>query len=690
MARTRFASLLLPFFGSALLLGCPEESIDPLEGGGGQGGAGTGGMGTGGMGAAGGGGSAPTDKWPLLGCDPLVPEKCGYPFPSNVYTVADPASETGRRVSFEPDFFTPSKQGYTPLTNPWAKSDGFSPGSAILAYLPGAVDTGLPGVDQIEETILASSPTVLLDMATGELVPHWTEVDHSTPNADQRAILIHPAVPLKDGARYAVAIRGIEDSDGTVIAPSPAFAALRDGGTFDHTSIEARRGLYQEIFTALDAAGVAKADLQLAWDFTTASRENNTGWLLHMRDEAFELVGEDGPAYTISNVQTDFDPSIAFKIEGTMEVPLYLDQAGPGATLQFGADGMPEPNATMQTYEVEWELLIPQSALTTPAKIVQYGHGLLGSRTQIESGHFRTFMNTYNYALFSVNLVGLAEDDEGWIAARIAAGQTDELAKMMDRLHQGFLNNLMGMRLMITGMDQDPTYGAYLDGSQRYYWGISQGGIMGGVLMSVSTDVERGVLEVMGQPYNTLLNRSVDFEPFFQVMGVSFPDGRDQQIFLGLTQMLWDRVEPNGYTKYAVTDKLPGSPDDRRILMRVALGDHQVTTFGGHVMARAMNAKHVTTGLRDVWGLEAVTGPVNEPGATYFEYDFGLPPEPLCNVPMSLCSDPHGELRKLDEARAQVNEFFVNGGASNTCPGGVCTHPELSGCTGMEDPNLCD
>lgn len=689
MVRTRFAWFAPALFGSALLLGCPEEELDPLTGGGGQGGTGAAGAG-GATGTGGQGGAAPTDKWPLLGCDPLVPEKCGYPFPSNVYTVADATSPTGRRVSLQSDFFTPSMMGYTPASNPWSRSDGFSPGSAILAFLPGAVGTGLPGVDQIEETILTSSPTVLLDMTTGQLVPHWTEIDHATANLDQRAILIHPAVPLEDGARYAVAIRGVEDGAGSVLPPSAAFAALRDGGTFDHPSIEARRPLYQEIFTALDAAGVAKDDLQLAWDFTTASRENNTAWLLHMRDEAFELVGEDGPAYTIDSVQTDFDPNIAFKIEGTMEVPLYLDQPNPGATLQLGADGMPEPNASTPTYEVEWELLIPQSALTTPAKILQYGHGLLGSRTQIESGHFRTFINTYNYAIFSVNLVGLAEDDEGWIAARIASGQTDELSKMMDRLHQGFLNNLMGMRLMATGMDQDPTYGAYLDGSQRYYWGISQGGIMGGVLMSVSTDVERGVLEVMGQPYNTLLNRSVDFAPFFQVLNLSFPDGRDQQIFLGLTQMLWDRVEPNGYTKYTTANKLPGSPDDRRVLLRVALGDHQVTTFGGHVMARAMGAKHVTTGLRDIWGLEAVTGPVDEPGATYFEYDFGLPPEPLCNVPMSLCDDPHGELRKLDEARAQVNEFFTTGVATNTCVGGVCAHPELSGCTGMEDPNLCD
>ncbi len=674
----------------ALLLAsgaCKDEEISPL-GGGGAGGQGTGGATTQATGTGGGG---PTDKWPNLACDPLVPERCGFPFPSNVYTVPDAATPTGRRISLLPDFFPPSEDGYKPASNPWNQADGFSPGSALLAYLPGAVDTGLVKADQVEDTLLSSSRTVLVDMTNNELVPHWAEVDHSTAELDQRAILIHPAVPLVDGTRYAVAIQGIETADGTVIAPSPAFAALRDGSASSDPSVEARRGLYGEIFASLGAAGVPQAGLQLAWDFTTASKENNTGWLLHMREEA----GLDDPtspvAYTITNVVTDLDPNIAFAVHGTMTVPLYLDQPGPGGRLIFGSDGMPEPNATTPTYEVEWELLIPQSALTTPAKLLQYGHGLLGSYTQIERDHFYTLANNFGYAVFSVNMDGMAEDDEPWIVAQIVDGKTDELAGMTDRLHQGHLNALMAMRAMAVGMDQDPTYGAYIDGGQRFYWGISQGGIMGGVTMAVSTDITSGILEVMGQPYNTLLNRSVDFDPFFGVLNAAFPDARDQQIFLALVQMLWDRVEPNGYTKYAVgPDKLPGSPEDRRILMRVALGDHQVTTYGGQVMARAMNAKHFTTGLRDVWGLEPVNTPVDEPGATYFEIDFGLPPEPLCNVPMTSCEDPHGKLRSLDEARAQAHAFFTTGVASITCPAGVCSFPALSGCTGTEDTDLCD
>ena len=71
--------------------------------------------------------------------------------------------------------------------------------------------------------------------------------------------------------------------------------------------------------------------------------------------------------------------------------------------------------------------------------------------------------------------------------------------------------------------------------------------------------------------------------------------------------MLWDRVEPSGYTKYLRQDMLPGTPA-HEVLMRAAVGDHQVTTLGAHIMARAVGAKHVDSGVRDVPGLEKVPG----------------------------------------------------------------------------------
>ena len=71
-----------------------------------------------------------------------------------------------------------------------------------------------------------------------------------------------------------------------------------------------------------------------------------------------------------------------------------------------------------------------------------------------------------------------------------------------DRLHQGMLNALLLMRALKTSMSNAPFFmfknTNVLDASQRYYYGNSLGGIMGTVYMSLSQDVERGVLGVAG------------------------------------------------------------------------------------------------------------------------------------------------------------------------------------------------
>jgi hypothetical protein len=255
------------------------------------------------------------------------------------------------------------KSGHVQDPTPWSSADGFSASSAMLAHFPGAVGDGLPGVRDLAASLDDASPTVLLDVETGERLAHWSEIDLSAlavpgqplaaPPPEQRSLLIHPAARFETAPATWSRSAAWWTKRATPIEPSPAFAALRDDSASDEPSVEARRELYADIFGALDDAGVPRDDLQLAWDFTTASRANVTGWLEHIRDEAFDIVGDDGPAYTITNVDPDFDPAtIAFKIEGTMTVPLYLstpeggEPGEPGAALISAMTGCPTRTRT--------------------------------------------------------------------------------------------------------------------------------------------------------------------------------------------------------------------------------------------------------------------------------------------------------------------------------------------------------
>ena len=229
-------------------------------------------------------------SWPTLECDPLVAEVCGFPYPNNVFSAVDTTTPTGRRLALS-DKAVPAGVDKTSDPTPFNLSDGFSASTALYAYLPDASNAGMPTPLDIDTSLTAASPTLLLNAKTGELVPHYADLDRSGVSPTERSIVIHPAVRLDDNTRYIVALQDIRDSSDKVLPATAVFEQLRSGAAGSEPSVETRRRLYQDIFEKLAAAGIAQEGLQLAWDFTTASRRNNTQWMVHMRDDAFRAGG---------------------------------------------------------------------------------------------------------------------------------------------------------------------------------------------------------------------------------------------------------------------------------------------------------------------------------------------------------------------------------------------------------------
>ena len=77
-----------------------------------------------------------------------------------------------------------------------------------------------------------------------------------------------------------------------------------------------------------------------------------------------------------------------------------------------------------------------------------------------------------------------------------------------------------------------------LDPSRTYYYGNSQGAILGGAYSALSNDIERAALGVGGGPYHLLLTRSKDFDPFFTLFETMYPDPAEVGLWLGLLQTL--------------------------------------------------------------------------------------------------------------------------------------------------------
>lgn len=631
---------------------------------------------------------AQADSPPLPGCDPIDPAACLLPFPNDWFTVpAD--TPTGRRVALDPAS-TPRNLAGKPIDPAaWNASDGFSPGSMLLARVPGLdlTATGAAPITDIGRSLAPDAPVVLLDRDTGERVPYWAELDANAPES-RRALIVRPARNLRDGHRYAVALRNLRDGAGEVLEPGAAFARVLGGRLPKGDALAARQDSLRPVLRDLRRHGVGTRGLHLAWDFTVASTASTTGRLTHMRDDALAALDGGSPSFTVTSVvdrTAAEDPQIAREITGDLVVPNYLSAPGgpSGSTLRLGSDGLPKRGPG--DVHAAFVCVVPRSAMDHPGRASLYGHGLLGSPGEVRARNVRAMASEHGFVFCGTRWIGMADEDIPYVASVFT--DLSRFPAVPDRLQQGMVAFLYLARALAheDGLSADPAFRApsgrpVYDRRQGVVFdGNSQGGIAGGALMAVSTDVRRGVLGVPGMNYSTLLNRSRDFAPFQAIMDRAYPDKLDQQLILALLQMLWDRGEADGYASHMTGDPLPGTPR-HDVLMHVAFGDQQVATVAAEVEARTIGARAHTPvvapgrspDVRPFWGIRALPW-WPYAGSAVVLWDSGAAPPPVTNTPPSTGPDSHEDPRADPGARAQKAAFLKYGVVVDVCGGRACT-----------------
>ncbi|MEL5957715.1 hypothetical protein AADR41_23665 [Streptomyces sp. CLV115] len=623
------------------------------------------------------------------GCDPLAPVECLLPFPNDWYTRPDPATDTGRRVAFGAGVLPRAAAGRPIDPTAWNRSDGFSPGSTLIAHVPGLnpAATGAAPITDIGRSLAPDAPVVLLDTRTGERWPYWAEPDANATDPARRALLIHPARNFREGHHYAVALRNLKDGAGRTIAAAGPFAAVTGRPLPGGHPLHARQRQLRPALKALHRAGVRSEGLYLAWDFTVASTRGLTGDLLTIRDDAFRRLGGRSPGFAVTQV-TDFtaeqDPRIAREVTGRIDVPSYLNLPGgpPGSVLRRGRDGLPR-RLPLGTRPATFRCEIPRSAFRTASHPALYGHGLLGRRSEVGAGNVKAMAAEHNFTFCATDWIGMAEEDIPVVLGALA--DPNLFPAVPERSEQGMLNALFLARALIhtDGLASDP---AFRDAAGRPlvdtrhgigYDGNSQGGILGGALLAASPDIRRGVLGVTGMNYGLLLNRSADFAPFQQVLDLSYPDRLRQQIVLQLFQMVWDRGETNGYASH-LTDR-------HQVLMHIAYGDHQVANAAADVEARTLGARLIAPALAPgrspdtvpYWGIRTVSrAQLPYRGSAMTVWDSGTPTPPLGNTPPTgpqYGHDPHSDPRNSSAARQQKATFLTTGRVINVCGTTPCT-----------------
>lgn len=369
---------------------------------------------------------------PPSSCDPLVPESCSLPFPNDFWLIKD-ANNTPMNLALNTNNFPLPKERNISTVNPleWnALLDGFSPLPCILTFFSNVSINNCPRLWNISQSIADDTkenvPIIILQASNNKHVPFWVELDHisDTPITHRernRTLMIWPAERLIDGERYIIGIRNMVTDNGKEVQVSSAFQSLRDSSISNDTSVNFRREWFNnKIFPLLIANGFERHSLQLAWDFTVQSTKSLTSTMIHMRDDAFSRIDDQGVQYRITSI-VDNPSSLKYigrKIKGLMSVPWYLNDRLPSTSVRIVREWSFNPFMPVfqQMNEIEFEMLIPESISnlslnSSQIRFLQYGHGLYSSFREIEDEYLRQYSNQYGYILAGVNWLGMCTED---------------------------------------------------------------------------------------------------------------------------------------------------------------------------------------------------------------------------------------------------------------------------------------
>lgn len=649
-------------------------------------------------------------------CDELDTTRCLLPFPSNRFTTESGATDTGLAVDL-PEGQLANASGVPLDVTEWNRNDGFSPGTPMLIAAPGVdlAASEAPPIGDIGRSMEDSSPTLLVDLDTGDRLAHWVELDSNAPEGE-RLLIVRPAAALPEGHRIGVVLGALVDADGNPLEPSVAFRAYRDRLTTDIDEIEQRRPQMEEVFAAASSLGVDRSTLYAAWDFTVASERNLSERLLTMRDDAFERLGDAAPTFAVTEVVTsDLPDGIGRRVVGTFDVPSYLTDAGAPGSRLTGADSGALPTYGGYDYAANFTCQIPAAALEGPGgstRPVVYGHGLLGGAGEAENSQVAKIASTNDMMYCATDWIGMSRADVG--NAVTILNDLSKFPSLPDRSQQGILNTLFLARVMRAegGFSSSDAFhtaagATVIDTTEVYYDGNSQGGIMGGAATAVSTEWTKAVLGVPGMNYALLLSRSVDFDEYFQVLRGAYPDPIDQAIIYPILSMLWDRGEANGYAQHMTDDPYEGTPE-HQVILDVGFGDHQVATVAAEMEARTIGAAVRGPALADgrhpdekpFFGLDVLTDfPTDRSVLVY--WDSGTLAPPPGNITPAAseefvaecsalsedelerdaeCADSHEDPRRAPDSIEQKDLFFrPDGRIEDTCDGEPCvaTHRKL-------------
>ena len=606
------------------------------------------------------------------------------PYPSSLYERADASSPTGVRVDLA--------SGAMPLRDTGEAFDpttlnlrtGWAAALTLLWAAPGGVDpTTLVGHEQIDQSVQPDASTVIVDMTTGDRIAHFAEVDaNETADFDHQAVYLRPAQRLTGGHRYAVGIRtSVVARDGKPIARTPGFQAVLDDRAIGHARLDAARPRLRAAVDALEAAGVPRADLVVAWDFTVADDAAAIADPLAARDAMLAANGTLGANMTYA-ITSDLgtingDPRIARRLEidfTTAEI------AAPGLD-GFHRDGSGNVIAQGTMTAHAYVMVPPCATAATPAGILLYGHGFFGSLQELRDVEYLRDLSQHGcYVVAGTAWIGMTQDDLA--DAFMAINDLNLGTHYGERIWQG-IANMIALEQLLRGplaaqVLVDAQGRSVVDAGRLVYLGISQGSILGSTFVAYDPFVTRGVLHVGGANWSLMFERSNHWSVFGAPLKGSYGTKHLLDAVI-MEQVLEMGLEiEDGATIAGIA--VPGTPT-KSYLLHASNGDAQVPNLSTELQARSLGLTLLTPSVRTPFGL-AEGASSDRALVIVDEHPTPMPPDD--NTTFNYDNDAHENPRRRDAIQQMMLDFFSTGIATNTCAGACdCS---AGNCGALEQP----
>lgn len=238
------------------------------------------------------------------GCDPMVTKNCMLPYPSSHFLQSDETSLTGYRVAIQEKSLPFLKRGVRMSAEYTAnRHDGFSVSSMLLWHLSGGMrDEQFVGYEDVPESLLWNSSTLLINSHSETLHPHFTEKDYVDTHSDMIAYMM-PARSLEYNTTYVAVVQSLTDADERPLPAAPLTRKYIDSfllGGEESDALEESDARYArfraDVFPMLLSLGVNLSAVQLVWDLHTASMESTLSTVTGMGEKTRAIIAAKAAA----------------------------------------------------------------------------------------------------------------------------------------------------------------------------------------------------------------------------------------------------------------------------------------------------------------------------------------------------------------------------------------------------------